>query len=313
MADDAQYHAGLMLKVNLKLGGINCIAGRGGLKLSRGSVSTMVIGIDVNHAGAGSRNPSFAAVVGSVDEDVSKYHSIVEQQNKQKSEPIDGMEGKMAELLRAFVEKHPTRRPPQRIIVYRDGVAHNMFDEIAEKEISAIERACAKCPGYNEGGYTPRLVFIVSQMRAKARFGEWGMPMKGKGGQDWQNCKPGTVVDSGVTEAGKDNFYLISAYALQGTARAPHYHVLRNDEALPLGEIERFTFDLCVLYARATKVVSRPAPVYYAHRAAFLGPYYDQHFRDGAGAWETSSISSGGSSSNVGNVLPGLKRQLYYA
>ena len=33
-------------------------------------------------------------------------------------------------------------------------------------------------------------------------------------------------------------------------------------------EIQRFTFDLCHLYARCTKIVSSPAPTYYAHLAA---------------------------------------------
>lgn len=58
--------------------------------------------------------------------------------------------------------------------------------------------------------------------------------------------------------AGHDNFYLVSACALQGTARAPHYHVLRNDPELRLDEIEQLTFDLCTLYARAVRQHTQP-------------------------------------------------------
>ena len=89
--------------------------------------------------------------------------------------------------------------------------------------------------------------------------------------------------------------------------------VIKNEESIPLVAIERFSFDLCVLYQRATKIVSRPAPLYYAHRAAFLGPYYDKGFRDGGTGWETSSTSSGGSNTFIGTIKDSLKRKLYYA
>ena len=108
---------------------------------------------------------------------------------------------------------------------------------------------------------------------------------------------------------------MVSAHALQGTARAPHYHVLENEANLTLGELERFTYDLCFFYARATKIVSRPAPLYYAHRAAYLGQYYNRDFCDGGQRWDAASTSSGGSTSslNVGGVLIDVRRNLYYA
>jgi hypothetical protein len=54
----------------------------------------------------------------------------------------------------------------------------------------------------------------------------------------------------------------------KGTCRPSHYHVLANDAKAQKEAIEQLTSDLCFLYARATKIVSRPAPVYYAHLAA---------------------------------------------
>ena len=66
-----------------------------------------------------------------------------------------------------------------------------------------------------------------------------------------------------------------------------------------------------------TKIVSRPAPVYYAHRAAFLGPYYDRDYRDSANGSETSSSGRGGHgstvSTNVGQVREDLRNLIYYA
>ena len=78
----------------------------------------------------------------------------------------------------------------------------------------------------------------------------------------------------------------------RGTCRPSHYHVLRNDAKFTPDELHAFTFDLCHLYAIANKIVSRPAPVYYAHRAAFLGPYYSRGFKADDARWETGSTSS---------------------
>jgi len=244
---------------------------------------------------------------------------VVEEQ-KERSEPIATLETKMHQGLRAYIERNGA--PPKRILVYRDGVAHNMFEEITTKEIDTIRRAGTTL-GNTSGNYVPEVNFIVSQMRTKARFAEWRRDKARSRDQEtdgWWNAKPGTVIDdSRVTEAGFENFYLISAKALQGTARAPHYHVLANDSRFSLDQLERFTFDLCVLYARCTKLVGRPAPVYYAHRAASFGAYYDANYRDAPADWETASSSSGGSGRgrndkrNIGAVREELRSSLYYA
>ena len=105
-----------------------------------------------------------------------------------------------------------------------------------------------------------------------------------------------TVVDREVTTTSAFDFYLCSHFGLKGTSRPTHYHVLCDDLALTADELQRFTFDLCFLYERATKVVSRPAPVYYAHRAAFLAQYYESNFREASDLWETASNASNGSS-----------------
>eukprot|EP00966_Prymnesium_polylepis_P159857 3694842-Prymnesium_polylepis.1 len=115
-----------------------------------------------------------------------------------------------------------------------------MFDDITRKEIAIIRRAGTTL-GNTTGNYVPQVNFIVSQMRTKARFAHYRNDKKsGRDAprDDWWNLKPGTVIDSGITEAGLDNFYLVSAKALQGTARAPHYHVLENDSQFSLDELQ---------------------------------------------------------------------------
>ena len=64
--------------------------------------------------------------------------------------------------------------------------------------------------------------------------------------------------------------YMVAQHGLKGTACPSHYHMIYDDSNFSAPAIQKLTFELCHLYARATKIVSRPAPVYYAHRAAFL-------------------------------------------
>ena len=62
---------------------------------------------------------------------------------------------------------------------------------------------------------------------------------------------------------------MVSQWGLKGTARPTHYHIIHDDVQETRENpklLQRLTFDFCHLYARATKIVSRPAPVYYAHR-----------------------------------------------
>ena len=70
---------------------------------------------------------------------------------------------------------------------------------------------------------------------------------------------------------------------------------------------------LCHIYARATKVVSRPAPVYYAHLAAYQANYYDPGYKEEGGDWDKASVTSGSDSSGeVIEVHASMKGKLYY-
>ena len=188
MANDPQYAAGLLLKMNLKMGGENCHAitptprGCGGPQagialMQQVAEGTMVVGLDVHHASPGSQGASFAAVVASMDMQCVKFRTIVTMQDmvddprggsrKQRQEIVRTLGETMVILLREFVSANcfGTKRPPRRIIFFRDGVAHNQFEAVAGEEITAITDACrAVC-----GQAVPQLVFILTQMRTKVR------------------------------------------------------------------------------------------------------------------------------------------------
>ena len=331
MAADAQYAAGLLLKMNLKLGGENCYAitpervGREqGLALMlQVPEGTMVVGLDVHHAAPGSQGASYAAVVASLDPHCVKMRTVVTTQEmmddpnggsrKQRQEIVGTLYETMVSLLHEFCAADyfgNGSRPPKRIIFFRDGVAHNQFEAVAEQEIEAVTNACR----HITGGMPIQLVFIVTQMRTRARIAQHP-----RGPGQLENAPCGTVVDRDIVDAGTFEWYAQPHHVLnpKSSARLSHYHVLVNDARLTPDELQRFAFDLCHLYQRATKIVSRPAHLYYAHLAAALGPYYESAFKEGnADYWDmqsTGSHGSGSSGSSRRDLHPAMKGKVYFA
>jgi len=289
------YHAGVLLKVNLKLGGANLhLPKDGGLSLLRDE-PTMVMGFDVNHPQPGSKKPSFAALVASMDVECSKYHTAIGAQ-KSRTE-ITNLVDKVRSCLRAYTTFNGTH--PRRVLFYRDGVAHNQFDTVLESEVGEIYEACKL-----EGGeaYVPKLTVIIVQQRTRARFATTSK----------QQVTAGTIINSDIVGADGLDWYMVAQHGLKGTACPSHYHMIYDDSNFSAPAMQKLTFELCHLYARATKIVSRPAPVYYAHRAAFLAQYYVDDYSEEL-LMEVGSTTSNGSTSSNRSSIPDIKLGLTVA
>ena len=76
------------------------------------------------------------------------------------------------------------------------------------------------------------------------------------------NCPAGTVVDQDITHPTEFDFYLQSHGGLLGTSRPAHYSVLYDENNFTADSLQSLSFALCHLYARSTRSVSIPAPVY---------------------------------------------------
>lgn len=301
------YMSNVLLKLNLKLGGQNVHPSPMGCTLVQ-ATPTIVLGADVYHSPPGTDRPSFAAVVASMDRHLATYHSIVSSQLS-RCEVIESMEEMVTRQLRRFYELNG-QLAPRRIFFYRDGVGVSQFPIIKQREVAAIRRACVALGGER---YRPKLVFVVVQKRNHCRL------FHEANGQI-ENALPGTVVDTVITTGAQFDFYLCSHYGLRGTSRPTHYHVLNDDVDLSADEIQRFTFDLCHLYARCTKIVSSPAPTYYAHRAAHNAHYHMSNFREeyDDGKWNVGRVHSTTAEGSTGDgvflpVVPHMEDRLYYA
>ncbi|KAJ3529107.1 hypothetical protein NM688_g7899 [Phlebia brevispora] len=255
-----QYYANVCLKVNVKLGGINTVPDpRSVAILTDPHNPTIVMGADVIHPAAHSEGrPSFAALVANVDSDTAKYIADcrVQTSRQEMIEDLEAMAKGMLEMYmdyRVKMEKKPNPAP-KRIIFYRDGVSEGQFKQVLEKELPSIQKACASL------NIKPGITVIVVGKRHHVRF----FPMNPSEADKSGNCKAGTVIDREITHPLELDFYLQSHAGLLGTSRPAHYNVLHDDNGFSADAIQALSFALCHVYARSTRSVSIPAPVYYA-------------------------------------------------
>lgn len=256
------FCANLLMKVNVKLGGVNWNLGS---KLSLlVDKPTIVFGADVTHPGIGETGkPSIAAVVASCDLKATRFVSAVSPQDS-RMELIADLKGMVKAHLKSFYSG--TQRKPERIVFYRDGVSEGQFAQLIQHEVSAIKNACQEI----EAGYAPALSFIVVQKRHHVRF----FPKDPSSADRSGNVPPGTVVDSGMVHPTQFDFYLCSHSGIQGTSRPTHYHVLHDDNRVGADSLQELTYHLCYVFARCTRSVSLVPAAYYAHLVAFRARFF---------------------------------------
>jgi eukaryotic translation initiation factor 2C len=250
------------LKINVKLGGINTIPDPQSVSvLTDPRNPTIVMGADVIHPAPGSfGRPSFTSLVASVDSDTAKYVATSAVQAG-RQEMIEKLKEMAVDVLKLYVgyrqgveKKVGAAIPPKRIIFYRDGVSEGQFQQVLDIELPRLRAACA------EMNMNPAITVIVVGKRHHVRM----FPANPGDADRSGNCPAGTVVDREVSHPTEFDFYLQSHGGLLGTSRPAHYSVLYDDNKFTPDALQSLSFALCHVYARATRSVSIPAPVYYA-------------------------------------------------
>jgi eukaryotic translation initiation factor 2C len=231
-------------------------------------------GVDVNHAEKGSTGSSVVAVVGSMDGMLGQYCAHISVSTS--GEPVADLESAISSMLTAFSQRN-NGKIPRRIIVYRDGVADNQFDEVLEKELFAYKDALAH-RGYDED-YV-KLSMIICQKRHHSRFvyesGKRGQTIGGD--PEYLNPCAGLCIDArsvfsqnpeayndpdsvgSVSNPDLNEFYLNSQAAVLGTSKMCKYTLLYDENGLELVELELLTYWISHLYFRCTRSVSCATP-----------------------------------------------------
>ncbi|KAM6492052.1 Piwi domain containing protein [Amanita muscaria] len=289
-----QYCNNLILKINMRMGGINFKPTEAWFR----DRPTMVLGADVSHPGPGSTYPSVAALVCSVDEGFTRYIASTTVQPP-RVEMIEDLAYMFENALKQYISF--CGRKPGRLLFYRDGVSEGEFSTVLQRELSQMAVVLKKDEYYgSDTKKWPSLNFIVVGKRHHIRF----FPRPGEPGCERGNgnMPPGFVVDTDIVHPTNADFYLQSQPGLKGTSRPSHYTVLKMN-GLTIDQ-----FHLCHCYLRATRAVKIPAPLVCA-RAKF-------HFKDDA----SISGGSGGSDSfdlamwkrNFSPIHPKLANSMYW-
>ncbi|MHA1252107.1 MAG: Piwi domain-containing protein, partial [Candidatus Helarchaeota archaeon] len=150
--------------------------------------------------------------------------------------------------------KNKTDKIPKHLFIVRDGVSDNQFPQVIEKEINPIKKI-ARNWNIND------IIYVVVKKGVHIRLFE-------KYGADIKNPSPGIIVDAPLL--GQNEFLLISSKTSVGTITPSHYVVLENALNADLEKIGKTLFFLCFLYWNFASTINIPAPVQYAHRAAYI-------------------------------------------
>ncbi|KAK8079646.1 eukaryotic translation initiation factor 2c [Apiospora hydei] len=269
----SQYCSNISLKVNAKLGGINCYVRKEGVKHTPSSsayyqAKTMFIGLDVSHAPAGTNEPSMAALTVSVDRLATRYGAAC-QTNGIRTEIME--EATMKALLPRFIQQwrvgHNTLNMgksggPEHVYFFRDGVDTGQFESVISKEVKAILETFTQ-----EALDQPKITVVIVTKRHHVRF--FRSDAKDVTNFDThENPKPGLLVQEGATHPDDWDFFLTSHNAIQGTSRPIHYQVILNEIGCTSHDLQRMIFHHCYQYCRATLPVSMHPAVFYAHLAS---------------------------------------------
>ena len=212
---------------------------------------TMLIGIDVCHAGPSSV-VGFAA---STNKEMSQYYS--EHLVQRKGQEI--VETKMKESLKKAIEvfaQHHNRQFPTNFIIFRDGVGDAQRLQVIQKEIQQFRDAFSEV--YNKVAKQPEITLIVVNKRITQRFF-----VKDSRG-NLMNPPSGCIVDRGLVEqsdpSGAFDFFLMPSGANQGCVLPTHFYVPLNESSLKKIELQSLTYALCHGYFNWAGPIKVPAP-----------------------------------------------------
>ncbi|KAF7295312.1 Argonaute-like protein [Mycena indigotica] len=288
----SQYYNNVALKVNARMGGRNALVKSAAL-LEVSQAPFMIFGADVAHPGPGQARPSVVSLVWSMDQYGATYSSTTRLQPP-RTEIIVDLKAMFKQAIVMFGNKF--RRTPARVFFFRDGVSEGEFTTVSTEEIVAIKAAIdevwteRKVPAVK-----PTLTFLVVGKRHHVSF--FPSPQDRAVGDRTGNCRAGLAVDNDLRNPQFKDFYLQSHAAIKGTSRSAHYTILLDENFNEnLTKLQELSFALCHIYAKATRSVSIPAPVYYADLACARGKF---HIQPGSDVEIDGSTTTGGSNKEL--------------
>ncbi|KAK4040441.1 ribonuclease H-like domain-containing protein [Parachaetomium inaequale] len=225
---DSQRFDNILLKANLKQGGVNHTLKFPALEILS-KWRAMIVGLDVTHSppGAGNATPSIVGMVANIDGNLAQWPATISFQSQENEEIVsrmDSFDKLLGPHLTRYASKNASKKYPEVLIVYRDGVSEGQYDHVIDYEYTQIRAVCEKMYG-SKNQPLPKISIIVVGKRHHTRF----YPREAENADHKGNTLPGTVVDRSITSQFLWEFYLQAHEAIQGTARPAHYVVVVDE------------------------------------------------------------------------------------
>jgi eukaryotic translation initiation factor 2C len=138
------------------------------------------------------------------------------------------------------------KKYPKNILYYRDGVSESQYMTVKLDELphlrTAFNQFWEETESQTNNNKSPlgdpptvNITAVVVTKRHHTRF----YP-RAEADKQYRNgnCKPGTLVERGVTSPYFTDFYLQSHNGIKGTARPAHYWALQNEMGIWVSELQ---------------------------------------------------------------------------
>uniref|UniRef100_A0A914GZ00 Piwi domain-containing protein n=1 Tax=Globodera rostochiensis TaxID=31243 RepID=A0A914GZ00_GLORO len=224
--------------------------------------------------------PSCVGWTATIGKHKDEYIGDFVYQSPRRDEKIDVV----ASVVKRCVERFKQNKKafPKRVIVLRNSCPEGQFEFIMKYEIPLVKKEL------EELCCDAKLTVLVPNKLQDVRFVRHDANPDEPAPE--QNIRPGTVVDTVVVHPKRTEFFLNSHVAIQGTARTPHYTLLRDENDLSMDTLQAMVHSLCFGHQVVTKPTSLPSPVYiadeYAKRGRNIYAHYSKHGLDNSKSLE---------------------------
>ena len=189
------------------------------------------------------------------------------ENNKQKRDAL--LTTMFKDAIQNLMKQSPN--PPNYIILYRKGgnYIENIQLALDEKDIfikviTDLEEMLKKTK--NISMQIP-FYYICCNLKSDMKFFE----VASNDSKSYANPKSGLIIDEGVTQKNRFEFYIQPQFVNQGTATPSHYQVMcshqHNDDVLKLEQLEKLTFYLCYYYFTWAGAIREPGALKMAETA----------------------------------------------
>ena len=168
-----------------------------------------------------------------------------------------------------------TRKIPNILIIYREGLTESQAKAQLPNEIEAlnrvVEEVSKKTKPVTNVDFNPEIVYVLVNKKINTRFySENKDQTGGKFQQSVKNPNSGSIIMEESETNPYFNFYLAAQYVTEGTCTPTHYKVIHSNGKMPEEALMMFTYEQCFSYYNWSGAIRVPAPLQSASKLARL-------------------------------------------